>query len=111
METVVGMDVHSKSTVYVCLDEEGREVGRGCVETSHRGISALCAKLQAGTRIGLESGTQAFFVARLLQKHNMTPIVIHAGEVRKKATRPKQKDDYRDAGEIAQGIGRRGGWQ
>lgn len=106
METVVGLDVHGKETMYICKNREKEIIGKGTVETSVAGFSELCRlkEIPKGSKIGLETGTQAFFVARQLQKHGMKPVIIHAKEVRQKATRPKQKDDFRDAGAICEGV-------
>jgi hypothetical protein len=41
--------------------------------------------------VALETGTVTFHVARLLAVLELTPVVIDAHEVRRKAPRPSQK--------------------
>jgi hypothetical protein len=68
MTLYLGLDVHGKATVYAAMDGEGRVVKRGSVETAPEGLARLLAETQApaGTVVGLETGTQATWVARLL---------------------------------------------
>ena len=99
MEMYVGLDVHSKQSVFVIEDENGKVVARGEVPTSREGMERLRTEhaLPAGTAVGLETGTVSFFVARELS------IVVDAHEVRLKAHRPTQKSDRRDALELCEG--------
>lgn len=104
----VGLDVHSKWSVYVVQDESGQVVGRGQVPTSRDGLRELrqAHGLPTGTQVGLETGTTAFYVARQLWELALEPVVIDAHEVRLKAHRPRQKSDRRDAFEICEGLRR-----
>ncbi len=108
MERYVGVDAHSKKCVYVIQDENGKIVGEGSVDTSIDGLLTMRDKhkLAAGTRVALESGTMAFFVARRLKELGLDPLVIDAHEVRSKALRPNQKSDRRDAIELCEGLRR-----
>lgn len=108
MERYVGLDAHSKSCVYVIQDEKGARVGEGRVPTSLDGLMAMCTRhqLPAGSRVALESGTMAFFVARRLMAVGLDPLVVNASEVRSKALRPNQKSDRRDALELCEGLRR-----
>jgi len=112
MKSYVGLDVHSKSSVFVIQNERGQELGRGEVPTSVEGFSALRIRfrLRASTLVALESGTMAFFAARKLRELGLSPVVVDAREVRMKAHRPRQKSDTRDAGELCEGV-RRGIYQ
>ena len=102
----VGLDVHSRHTVFAIQDEEGKLVRQGHFPTTSEGVGKFAgeAQLAAGTRVGLESGSQSFFMARLLWKAGFVPVVVDAREVRAKAHRPTQKCDKRDAVEICEGI-------
>lgn len=104
----VGLDVHSKMSAYAIQNEAGELIGRGEVPTTRAGLAELRRKheLPAGTKVGLETGTVSFFVARQLQALELEPIVIDAHEVRLKAHRPTQKSDRRDALEICEGLRR-----
>ena len=108
MEMYVGLDVHSKQSVFVIEDENGKVVARGEVPTSREGMERLRTEhaLPAGTAVGLETGTVSFFVARELSRVGLRPIVVDAHEVRLKAHRPTQKSDRRDALELCEGIRR-----
>jgi transposase len=108
MARYIGLDVHRKATVYVVVDEDGNGVGRGSVETTPAGLRGMLEAIGAeeGTAIGLETGTQSTWIARLLAAAGMAPVVIDAHEVRAKARRRGQKTDGRDAFEIADGVRR-----
>jgi transposase len=104
----VGLDVHSRESVFVVQDTTGTVVGEGRVVTSPDGFTQLAAAhaLSAGTPVALESGPLAFFVARTLEAVGLAPVVIDAYEVRRLARRPPQKSDRRDAFELADGLRR-----
>ena len=112
MTRYVGLDAHSKNCVYVIQDEHGKIVGEGRVTTTLEGLQLLPARyeLPPGTRVALESGTMAFFVARRLARLGLDPLVVDAHEVRTKALRPNQKSDRRDALELCEGL-RRGSYR
>jgi transposase len=102
----IGLDVHSKATSYVIESEDGRVVGEGSVPTTSEGFQKLRDefKVPPGTTAGLETGTVAFYVARILSKLGLTPLVVDAREVRNKARRKNQKSDRRDAADICHGV-------
>jgi transposase len=104
----VGLDVHSRETMFVIQDEEGTIVGRGAVPTTPEGLARVCQDyhLPPGTAVGLETGTAAFYVARAVAALHLTPMVVDAHEVRRKAHRPTQKSDRRDAFEVCDGVRR-----
>ena len=68
MTMYVGLDVHSKQSVFVIEEEQGKVVARGEVPTTNEGLGRLRAQYQlpAGAKVALETGTSAFFVARVL---------------------------------------------
>jgi len=108
----VGLDVHSRDSMFVIQDEAGAIRGRGVVPTTPEGLARLCQdyQLPAGTTVALETGTSAFYVARQLAALHLVPVVVDAHEVRRKASRPAQKSDRRDALELCDGV-RRGFYQ
>lgn len=108
MTRYVGLDAHSKQSVYVIQDRKGKQMGEGRIPTTLEGLQAMCRRheLPAGTRVALESGTMAFFVARRLIGLGLDPVVVSAQEVRSKALRPNQKSDRRDAMELCEGLRR-----
>ena len=104
----VGLDVHSRETVFVIQDPTGAVIGRGALPTTPEAFARMCHQYQlpAGTPVALETGTSAFYVARALSALDLKPIVIDAHEVRLKAHRPSQKSDRRDAFELCDGLRR-----
>jgi len=99
MTLYIGLDVHGKETVYAVQDRSGNVVGQGKVPTTVEGFCQLVETLETpkGTKIGLETGTRAMWVSRLLSGLEMEPVMIDAREVRQKARRIGQKSDRRDA--------------
>jgi hypothetical protein len=108
MGDYVGLDVHSRESVFVVQQADGVVIGRGCIPTDLTGFHQLRDQhaLPSGTPVALETGTLAFFAARALAPIELQPIVIDAHEVRAKAHRPTQKSDRRDAFELCEGIRR-----
>jgi transposase len=108
----IGLDVHSKQTTFAIQSEDGKLVGEGSVPTTPEGFQTLRDRFQVptGTIAGLESGTVAFYAARVLGKLGLAPLVIDAREVRSKASRKNQKCDRRDALDICHGV-RTGAYQ
>jgi hypothetical protein len=108
MEWYVGLDVHSKRSVYVIEGGAGRVVARGDIPTTPAGFRQLRRQheLPGDTPVALETGTVAFYAARELARVGLRPIVIDAHEVRVKAHRPRQKSDRRDAFELCEGLRR-----
>lgn len=104
----VGLDVHSKQSVFVIQDHSGKVVAEGTIPTTVSALRELRDRygLERGTAVGLETGTVAFFVARQLRRLGLEPVVIDAHEVRLKAHRPTQKSDRRDARELCEGVRR-----
>lgn len=104
----VGLDVHSRESVFVVENDTGAIVARGSVPTTVNGLKHLrdSCGLPAATGVALETGTSAFFVARELARLELKPVVIDAHEVRRKAQRPEQKSDTRDALELCEGLRR-----
>jgi transposase len=108
MQRYVGLDTHSKNSVFVIQDRKGGVVGEGKVATDREGLQQMRDRfdLPAGTQVALESGTVAFFVVDCLNELGLRPVVIDAREVRVKASRPLQKSDRRDARELCEGLRR-----
>ena len=108
-ELYIGMDVHSKSIYCIVQDWFGKVLFDAPIETKAEEVKKFLSdfpggEIPKGTQIGFESGTQATWLSRLLNSLGMTPLVIDAHEVRKKARRIGQKTDRRDAFEICEGI-------
>jgi transposase len=108
----IGLDVHSKQTAFMIQAEDGKLVGQGSTPTTPEGFQKLRDEFQlpAGTIAGIETGTVAFYTARVLTRLGLKPLVIDAREVRNKARRKNQKSDRRDAQDICHGV-RTGAYQ
>ncbi len=108
MTTYLGLDVHSRRTVFVAQEEDGKIIARGDVATDRAGFEELLGRLggELGIKTGLESGAQSFWVSEQLSELGFHPYVINAAEVRAKSLRPNQKSDGRDALEICDGLRR-----
>jgi transposase len=108
MTIYLGLDVHARSTVYCAEKESGEILVRGEVLTSRSGFEEISARLGVGSgcRVGLETGSQSFWVSGLLSELGMESYVIDAQEVRQKSRRPRQKSDRRDAFELCDGLRR-----
>ena len=93
MECYVGLDVHSKASVFVIQDGHGQVLAQGEMLTTPEGLRRRydAQHLPAGTPVARETGTVAFFVARELTALGCTPSVIDAREVRLKAHRPTRR--------------------
>lgn len=112
MSMYIGLDVHSKQTVVCVENEAGDVLLESSVDTTEEGLLQMLKSVKApkATRVGLETGTQSWWVSELLLKAAMVPVVIDAAEVRAKTRRRGQKCDRRDAFEICDGL-RRDQWQ
>jgi hypothetical protein len=88
MECYVGLDVHSKASVFVIRDGRGQVIAQGEMPTTPEGCRRWydAQQLPGGTPVALETGTVAFFVARELTALECAPSVIDAREVRLEAT-------------------------
>lgn len=109
METYyIGMDVHNKKTMYVIMDEQGKVVDRGSINTIKHEYEELLTrkKIPKDTKVAFESGEKMYWASMVLIEAGMLPVVISAQEVRAKARRQKQKSDHRDAFEICDGLRR-----
>ncbi len=109
MEPVfVGLDVHATFCAFIVQDAAGQVLGRGDVPTTTEGLQLLrdSQNLPPDTKVALETGTTAFYVARQLRAEGLLPVVVDAHEVRLKAHRPTQKSDRRDAAELCEGLRR-----
>jgi len=80
MARYVGLDAHSKRCVYVIQDENGKILGDNSVPTTIEGLELMRIRheLPTGTRVALETGTMAFFVARRLSRIGLDPLVVDA---------------------------------
>src|SRR5437763_13260544 len=108
MESYVGLDVHSKRSVFVIEADDGRVVARGDIPTTPAGFRQLRQQheLAAETPVALETGTVAFYAARELARVGLRPVVIDANASRGKAPRPRPKGVREGAFGLCEGMRR-----
>ena len=112
MKMYIGLNVHSKFSVYVTQNGRGKTIHSDRIATNPKGLAHMihCLHAPEGTPVAMETGPMATWVSRQLVAQKMKPVVIDAREVRVKALRPHQKSDLRDARELCEGL-RRGVYQ
>lgn len=110
MKRYLGLDVHSKRTVFCSQDEAGEVLAEGSAPTTEEGFSQIVDALREGgaaeIAAALETGTQAKWAARRLDALGVDASVFDSGEVRRKARRVGAKSDKRDAFELCDGLRR-----
>lgn len=108
MKRYIGIDVHSKKCMYVCQDKTGQVMKKGEFLSQVQEIKKFAEEMnvQEDCEIGMETGSVTHFVAKELGLMGAVVKVIDAKEVRDKCRSKRQKSDYRDAYEIADGIRR-----
>src|SRR5260370_32967876 len=74
----VGLDVHSRESVFVVENEAGAIVARGAVPTTINGLKHLrdSCGLPAPTGVAPRTGTSAFFVARGLARRYVQAVRV-----------------------------------
>jgi transposase len=102
----LGMDVHSKSTVWCLLDAGGEVIRKGAVETTEPGLAALVKELASEEEIvaGQEVGTMSYFVHDVLTAAGTKLLSFNAAQLRMIAA-SRKKTDRRDAYWIAKALG------
>src|SRR2546428_12956468 len=80
MESYVGLDVHSKRSVFVIEAEDGRVVARGDIATTPVGFRQWQRQpgLAAETPAAPEAGTVAFYAPRELPPRGLRPAGLDA---------------------------------
>ena len=101
----LGIDVHSKATVWCLLDASGEKLEQGRVGTTADGLAELVAQLRPGGEIlvGQEVGTMAYFVQDVLTGAGVKVLSFGAQQLRMIAA-SRKKTDRRDAYWIARAL-------
>lgn len=93
----VGMDVHKKHTVFCVVDDEGKVVSRGKVESTEVSWrEVLTSKPADQVRLVFETGTMAWWLVSVARQAGIEPTVVDVRQFRLLAT-SKKKSDRRDA--------------
>ena len=101
----LGIDVHSKTTVWHLLDTTGETVKRGKVPTTGPALRELLAELTADGEfiVGQEVGTMTYFVHDLVTAAGIKILSFNAQHLRMIAA-SRKKTDRRDAYWIAKAL-------
>jgi transposase len=101
----LGIDVHSRASVWCLLDEQGEVCGRGHVETTGPALESLVTELSANDklRVGQEVGTMAYLVHDAVSGAGAQILSFNAYHLRMIAS-SRKKTDRRDAYWIARAL-------
>ena len=101
----LGIDVHSRATVWCLLDEKGTVVARGKVATSRAELSDLVTSFAAEDelKVGQEVGTMAHLVHDIVTGAGIEILSFNAQHMRMIAA-SRKKTDRRDAFWIAKSL-------
>ncbi|TAM53181.1 MAG: IS110 family transposase [Paraburkholderia sp.] len=109
MNTYVGLDVAQRKTAVCVVDDDGKTVCHGTVDTRPEMIRAfLEAKGCSHAKVGMETGPLAVWLYHSLRKLNLDIDCIHARHVHSALTVQLNKTDRNDARGIANLV--RSGW-
>lgn len=98
MKHYIGLDAHSATCTFVCLDHRGMETRKTKVQTSEKNIVDFLSSLNGEKYLVFEEqGLAKWMHAITFEKVNQVT-VCHPGYI---SRRPGQKDDYKDALHLA----------
>lgn len=104
----IGLDVHQKQTMVATLDTETGELSHRRVDTQQ--LVAWVAELPEPKCMGLETGSQSFFLARQLLTLGLQVMVLDAFKVHRRAEgMHSAKTDQLDATALARIVAEGGG--
>ena len=101
----LGIDVHSQTSVWCLLDEQGEVCGRGRVETTVAGLESLVTELSVSDklRVGQEVGAMAYLVHDVVAGAGVEILSFNAYHLRMIAS-SRKKTDRHDAYWIARAL-------
>ena len=103
----VGMDIHSKTTTFCVIDDEGNICKRGKVDSSEsQWLGVVSHWPGEEVTVALESGNMTWWVVDALRSAGIEPVVVDARQF-KLISHSKQKSDKHDARALADAL--RGG--
>lgn len=109
MNTYVGLDVAQKRTAVCIVDDEGKAVCHGTIETRPEEIKKFLETKGCGhAKIGMETGPLSVWLYHSLRQLNLDIDCIHARHVHAALTVQLNKTDQNDARGIANLV--RSGW-
>ena len=103
----VGMDIHSKTTTFCAIDDEGQVCKRGKVESSEsQWLEVVGHWPGEEVMVALETGNMTWWVVDVLRGAGIEPVVVDARQM-KLISHSKKKSDKHDARALADAL--RGG--
>ena len=94
----VGADVHAVSTTYAVLNDSGKLVMEGVVETTAQGLITMVKSISGAVHLTFEEGTHASWLYGLLRAHVAELVVCNP---RKNVSKKENKSDRIDARKLA----------
>lgn len=100
----IGMDLHRRNSTYCIVDETGKVVGRGKVDSTEEGWLSLLQRWPA-EEVGLavETGTLTWWAVDCARSIGIEPVVVDARQFKLVAS-SKKKSDRRDAFHLADAL-------
>jgi len=98
MDYYIGLDAHSKTCTYVCLNKEGDILRQGTFSTNERNLKDLCRSFKGETALVLEETNIAQWLYVVLKDEVDKLVVCHPAYLPMKSG---PKNDYRDALHLA----------
>jgi transposase len=97
----VGFDVHAATTTYAVLDDKGKLVMQGVVETTREHLLSLVKGISGSVQLTFEEGTHAAWLHEILERHVAKLVVCNP---RKNRRRQENKNDRVDAIQLARWL-------
>ena len=94
----LGIDVHSRTSVWSLVDEQGQQVGRGKTSTTAPALAELVRNVSCSDEVlaGQEIGTLAYFVHAAVTSAGVQILSFNAQQLRMLLS-SRKKSDRRDA--------------
>jgi transposase len=97
----IGLDVHAATTTYAVLDNKGKLVMQGVVETTREHLVSLVKGISGNVELTFEEGTHAAWVYEILIPHVSKLLVCNP---RKNRRSQENKSDRVDAVQLARWL-------
>jgi hypothetical protein len=94
----IGLDAHSATCTFVCLDEKGKETRKARIPTSDANIRLFLRSVNGQKSVVFEESTMSKWLHAVTYNEADEVVVCHPGYVVK---RQGAKNDYRDGRHLA----------
>ena len=105
MDRYIGLDVHAASCTAALMDAQGKRLGAHVIETNGQALVKFLTAQPGKLKVCMEEGAQSEWLYQILSPHVQEVVVTRVLE---KSGAPSQKNDERDAYDLADRH-RRGG--